>query len=64
MRLFLVAAVVLIVFAVIATANATQELFGILWTSWLCGALLAYFTDHLVPWVVSGAGFTRRTPEA
>ena len=47
--LFLVAAIVLIVFAIIATAQTTGanvgQLFGVQWYSWLCASLLAYFTD-------------------
>ncbi len=43
--IFLVAAIVLIVFALIAAAQATLVLFGVSWTVWLCASLLAYFVD-------------------
>jgi uncharacterized integral membrane protein len=45
--LFLVAAIVLIVFAIIATSQATMDLFSVTWYSWLCASILAYFVDLL-----------------
>jgi hypothetical protein len=49
--LFLVAAIVLVVFAIIATASVginAGELFGVTWYTWLGASLLAYFVDLLV----------------
>ena len=50
----MIGAIVLIVFAIIATAAATQEFLSVTWTSWLCAALLSYFV-HLVVDPIIGA---------
>jgi hypothetical protein len=48
---FIVAAIVLIVFAVIATANATTgSLFGVLAVSWAYAALLSFFVYVAIGW--------------
>jgi uncharacterized integral membrane protein len=53
MRLFIVGAIVLIVFSIIATAQASLQLFSVTWDTWLCAALLSFFVDLLfgVTWV-------------
>jgi hypothetical protein len=49
MRLLIVAAIVLICFAIAATANAAAATFlGVSWTSWLCASLLSVFVDWLL----------------
>ena len=50
MRIFIVGAVVLIVFAIIATAQDSMQLFGVWWYTWLCAALLSFFVDLLTGW--------------
>ena len=44
-RLFLLAAIVLIVFGIIASAAASLTLFGVTWFSWFMASFLAYLTD-------------------
>jgi hypothetical protein len=51
-RIFIVGAIVLIVFAIIATTQASGQLFGVDSFTWLCAALLSYFVDLLVNWTV------------
>jgi len=60
MRIFIVGAIVLIVFAIIATASTTGELFSTTWFTWLCAALLSFFVDVLVGWTWAVGPFTRR----
>jgi hypothetical protein len=49
LRIFLVAAVVLIVFGIIASAETTGatpgQLFGVTWYSWFMASFLAYLAD-------------------
>jgi predicted Na+-dependent transporter len=45
MRLFIIGAIVLIVFAIVASAQATGAWLGVAWPTWLAASLLAYFTD-------------------
>ena len=47
LRLFLIAAIVLSVFAIIASAQASLELFSVTWITWICAAALAYLVDVL-----------------
>lgn len=43
--IFIIGAIVLMVFAAIAASNATvQTLFGIFWLVWLCAGLASLFT--------------------
>lgn len=61
-RLFLAGAIVLIVFAIIATASntGTLTLFGVTWFTWLCASLLSFFTDLLLDGpAFDGQGFHR-----
>jgi hypothetical protein len=58
MRIFWVAAVVLIVFAIIASGAASSALFGVLWTSWLCASFLSFLVDLVFPVTLSGTGVT------
>ena len=60
LALFLIGAIVLIVFAIIATAAASGELFGVTWFTWLCAALLSYFVDLLTGWGYSNGNWGRR----
>jgi hypothetical protein len=49
MRILLIAAIVLICFAIAATANAGGATFlGVSWTTWLCASFLSVFTDWLL----------------
>ena len=48
MRLFLVAAIVLIVLALIAAASATGLCLGSSFSVWLAASLLAYFVNLLL----------------
>ena len=48
MRLFLIAAVVLVVFALIAAASTTGLCLGSAFGVWLAASLLAYFADLLL----------------
>ena len=52
-RIFLVAAIVLIAFAVVASAADNLMCLGVLWTTWLCASLLSIFTD----WIFGGPAF-------
>jgi uncharacterized integral membrane protein len=48
---FLIGAIVLIVFAIVATTNAALTFIGsISWATWLCAALLSVFTHFLLGW--------------
>lgn len=60
MRIFIVGAIVLIVFAIIATSQATQDLFSVTWYTWLCAALLSFFVDLLLGWAWAVGPFVRR----
>jgi ABC-type multidrug transport system permease subunit len=53
MRILLIAAIVLIAFAIIATASATGTCLGVGWATWLSASLLAYFADLLLGWTFS-----------
>jgi hypothetical protein len=54
LTLFLIGAIVLIIFAIIAAASSTGLLLGTSAVVWLCAALLSYFVDIAVggwaPW--------------
>lgn len=60
MRIFIVGAIVLIVFAIIATAQASGDLFSVTWYTWLCAALLSFFVDLLTGWAWAVGPFVRR----
>jgi len=64
MRIFIIGAIVLIVFAIIATAITTGsspgQLFGVTWYTWLCAALLSFFVDLLTGWAWAVGPFVRR----
>ena len=62
MRLFILAAVVLTVFMLVAAASATGLCLGSNATVWLAGALLAFFADLLLGERVSTYIGTRRGP--
>ena len=66
MRIFIVAAVILTVFAIIATAAHDGLCLGVTWNSWACAALLAFFVDLLIGgWVgnaIGGPFVVRRNP--
>lgn len=47
-RLFILAAVVMAVFGVIASAVASGTCLGVTYSTWVIAALLAYFVDCLV----------------
>lgn len=47
-RLFIIAAIVLSVFAIIGTAAASGTCLGVSWSTWLAASLLAYFADVAV----------------
>jgi uncharacterized membrane protein len=47
-NLFVIGAVVLIVLALIAAADATGTAIGVQWNVWLCGSLLSFFASLLV----------------
>lgn len=48
LRLFIIGAIVLIVFSIIATAANSGQLFSVSWYTWLGAALLSFFVDILV----------------
>ena len=50
MRVFIVGAIVLIVFAIIASAASTGQLFDVTWATWVSAALLSFFVDLLLGW--------------
>jgi hypothetical protein len=53
-RLFIIAAVVLVVFAIIAFASTTAKCLGIDGYVWVSASLLAFYTDLLVGgWVMT-----------
>ena len=63
-RILLIAAIVLIVFALIAFSRTT----GVFWVTngsvWLCASILAYFTDLLLGGALATALGRRREPPA
>jgi hypothetical protein len=61
MRIFLVAAVVLVVFAIIASAAHTGLLFGTLASTWFFASFLAFLTDLLVGGLNFAGGKVTRT---
>ncbi len=63
LRLFIVAAIVLTVFAIIAQAG-TGTLFGVEAFIWLAAGLLAYFVDVLVGGWAWAVGPPRQAPPA
>ena len=61
LRLFIIAAIVLVVFAIIAGAAASQTLFSVRWFIWGLASLLAFYVDVAVGgWGYPLAGRTRR----
>lgn len=44
-RLFIIGAIVLSIFAVIASAASTGSCLGVSYSSWLVASLLSYFVD-------------------
>lgn len=48
MRLLLLAAVVLFVFALIAAVDSTGQFLTAEWNVWVCGGLIAWTLDQLV----------------
>lgn len=66
MRLFIVGAIVLIVFTIIATAQSgsnivSASLFSVSWYTWLAAALLSFFADLLTGgWAWAVGPFARR----
>ena len=48
MRLFLIAALVLFILALIAAASASLTALGVGWPVWVCGAFVAWVADMLV----------------
>lgn len=59
MRVFLVAACVLIAFMIAAAARADQTVWSVYWGVWLGAALGAFFLDLLTGWTL-GPWSTRR----
>jgi hypothetical protein len=47
MRLFLIGAIVLIIFGIIASASDSMQLFSVWWYTWLMASLLSFFVDLL-----------------
>lgn len=63
--IFLIGAIVLMVFAAIAASNATvQTLFGIFWLVWLCAGLASLFTHWYLGWDLTDARPARRREQA
>jgi hypothetical protein len=58
MRLFLVGAIVLITFGIIASATDSQQLFSVWWYTWLMAALLSFFVDLLTGLSFGAGGVT------
>lgn len=59
---FLVGAIVLIVFAIIATDKTTLAFLSVSWTSWLCASILSFLTNLLLPWGID-VGSKQQTPQ-
>jgi len=59
-RLFLIAAIVLIVFGIIASASTTLQLFSVWWYTWFMASFLAYLVDLLFPISFGPTGITYR----
>jgi len=63
LRLFIVAAIVLTVFGIIASAHTNLQLWGVWWFSWFLGAFLSFLVDiALNVYYVTGRGTTRTGP--
>jgi len=54
-RLFIVAAIVLVVFGIIASAADSSQLFSVWWYTWFMASFLSFLVDLLWP-VAIGAG--------
>lgn len=46
--LFLIGAIVLIAFAIAATAAVSTTFLSVTWTSWLCASILSFLTHLLL----------------
>lgn len=46
-RLFLIAAIILLAFAIAASAAADLTFLTVSWTTWLCAGLVSWAVDHL-----------------
>ena len=58
MRIFIVGAIILIVFAIIATAATSGVCLGVTAFTWLCASLLSFFVDLLLGTTVGSDGVT------
>jgi hypothetical protein len=58
MRLFLIGAIVLIVFGIIASASDSMQLFSVWWYTWLMASLLSFFVDLLTGLAIGSGGVT------
>ena len=56
MRLFIIGAIVLIVFGIIASAAATMALFSVTWYTWFMASFLSFLVDIAFSGVYVGAG--------
>jgi hypothetical protein len=64
MRLFIIAAVVLVVFAIVAAASTTGQCLGTTWPVWVAASLLAFYVDLLLGDVLGGFINTQRNRPA
>jgi hypothetical protein len=58
MRIFIVGAIVLIVFGIIASASSSTDLFSVNEFTWFMASFLSYLSDLLTGLAVGAAGVT------
>jgi hypothetical protein len=58
MRIFLVGAIVLIVFGIIASASDSMQLFSVWWYTWFMASFLSYLVDLLTGLALGAGGVT------
>lgn len=66
MRIFLIGAIVLMVFMIIATAAHDGLCLGVTWDTWLGASLLSFFVELLTGWTAalpSGWRIQRNAPQ-
>jgi hypothetical protein len=56
MRLFIIGAIVLIIFGIIASLEAAMALFNVTWYSWFMASFLSFLVDIAFSGVYVGAG--------
>jgi len=59
-RIFLVGAIVLIIFGIIASAADSMQLFSVWWYTWFQASFLSFLVDLLFPVAIGTGGIVYR----